>query len=109
MKLLPRSFEYRFGDTFDSVAVRLAIWTRDAIKSFSAIPDVSYTTVTVPSGGELDVTSTGTPRSVVVARVVAGAVSAAPGIEWVPIAGGFTITAVHGVAGAATLSLRVEV
>jgi hypothetical protein len=109
MKRLPRSFEYRSGDTPENIATRLAIWTRDVIQSFARIPDVVYTSVTIPSAGEIDVTSTGTPRSVVVARVEAGTVSAAPGIEWEPIAEGFRITAVHGVAGAATLSLRVEV
>ena len=34
MKLLPRSFEYRDGDTLESVGARLAIWTRDVIQSF---------------------------------------------------------------------------
>lgn len=109
MKQLPRAVDYRDNDTPESALRRIYMWARDVVACLKQIPDVIYTTVTVPAGGELSVTSTGTPRSVLVARVVAGAVSAAPGVEWAPIAGGFTITAVHGVAGAATLSLRVEV
>lgn len=109
MRQLPRQVDYRDSDTPESALRRLYMWARDVVACLKRIPDVIYTTVTIPAGGELDVTTTGVPRSVLVARVVAGAVSAAPGVEWVPIAGGFTITAVHGVAGAATLSLRVEV
>lgn len=109
MKLLPRSFEYRDGDTLENVGARLAIWTRDVIQSFKAIPEVVY--LTVPwAGTSLPVAVRGgTPRSVVVARVESGTVSAAPGVEWEPIASGFQLTAVYGVSSPATLSLRVEV
>jgi hypothetical protein len=110
MRVLPRSFEYRKDDTPESVGQRVAAWTRDAIQSFSRIPDVTYTAVTVPSGETVDVlVANGIPRSVLVARVVSGTVTAAPGIDWVPVAGGFTIRAVYGVAGTAVLALRVEV
>ena len=109
MKLLPRSFEYRDGDTFESVGQRLAIWTRDVIKSFSVIPDVAYLTVQWTGVAVPVFVRGGTPRSVVVARVEDGTVSAAPGVTWEPIATGFKLTAVYGVASPATLSLRVEV
>lgn len=109
MRLLPRSFEYRAGDTAESIGTRLAIWTRDVIQAFTRIPDVSYTTITAT---DLPVTvemAGGAPRSVLVARVVSGTVAAAPGIEWSPAASGFSLTAVHGVTGTPVLTLRVEV
>ena len=109
MKVLPRAFDYRDGDDLKSVGQRLAEWTRDVIQSFSRIPDVFY--LTVPWAGVATPVAVrgGTPRSVVVARVEEGTVSAAPGIEWEPIASGFQLTAVYGVSSPATLSLRVEV
>jgi hypothetical protein len=57
MRLLPRSFEYRSGDTAESVGTRLAIWTRDVIAAFKRIPDVTYIEVPVASGGSVDVES----------------------------------------------------
>ena len=57
MRLLPRSFEYRSGDTAESVGTRLAIWTRDVIAAFKRIPDVTYIEVPVASGGSADVES----------------------------------------------------
>lgn len=109
MRVLPRSFEFRKDDSPESVGTRLAIWTRDVIQSFKAIPEVVY--LTVPwAGTSLPVAVRGgAPRSVVVARVESGTVSAAPGVEWEPIAAGFQLTAVYGVSSPATLSLRVEV
>lgn len=109
MRLLPRSFEYRIGDTAEGVATRVAEWARDVRKSLARVPDVEY--VTVPwTGDAVSVFAAGgAPRSVVVARVVDGTVTAAPGVEWEPVASGFRMTAVHGVSAPATLLLRVEV
>ena len=63
MRLLPRSFEYRSGDTAESVGTRLATWTRDVIAAFKRIPDVTYIEVPVASGGSADVESAGTPAA----------------------------------------------
>ena len=109
MKSLPRSFEYRKGDTAENVGTRLAIWTRDVIAAFKRIPDVTYIEVPIASGGSADVESAGTPSAVSVARVVSGTVTAAPGIEWSHINGGFRVDAVYGITGASRLMLRVEV
>ncbi len=109
MKSLPRSFEYRKGDTAENVGTRLAIWTRDVIAAFKRIPDVTYIEVPVASGGSVDVESAGTPAAVSVARVVSGTVTATPGIEWTPINGGFRVEAVYGITGSSRLMLRVEV
>ncbi len=110
MRILPRSLEYRVGDTLESIGTRLAVWTRDVIQALRQLPEVAYVTATVPSGEIVAVASSaGIPRSVVVARVVSGTVTAAPGIDWLPTAGGFTIRAVYGVTGTAVLALRVEV
>ena len=46
MRLLPRSLEYRKGDTPESIGTRLAIWTRDVIAALRLVPDVTYATVT---------------------------------------------------------------
>ena len=109
MRLLPRSLEYRKGDTPESIGTRLAIWTRDVIASFRDVPDVSYATITAPDLPVTVAVDGGPPRSVLVARVVSGTVSAAPGVEWSPAATGFVLTAVHGVTGTPVLALRVEV
>ena len=109
MRLLPRSLEYRTGDTAESIGTRLAVWTRDVIQSLTRVPDVSYTTVTATDLPVTVAVDGGAPRSVLVARVVSGTVAAAPGIEWSPAATGFSLTAVHGVTGTPVLTLRVEV
>lgn len=109
MRLLPRSFEYRSGDTAESISTRLAIWTRDVISALARVPDVSYVTVTATGLPATVEVANGTPRGVLVARVVSGTVAAAPGIEWSPAATGFVLTAVHGVTGTPVLTLRVEV
>ncbi len=109
MRLLPRSLEYRKGDTPESVGERLAIWTRDVIAALRLVPDVTYTTITAVDLPLTVAVDGGAPRSVLVARVVSGTVSAAPGVEWSPAATGFTLTAVHGVTGTPVLALRVEV
>jgi len=110
MRLLPRSLEYRKDDSPESVGTRLAIWTRDVIAALRGVPDVSYTTVTatdLPLTVAVD--GGGAPRSVLVARVVSGTVTATPGIEWSHINGGFRVDAVYGITGASRLMLRVEV
>ena len=109
MRLLPRSFEYRSGDTAESIGTRLAVWTRDVIAALRTVPDVTYATVTATDLPITVAVDGGAPRSVLVARVVSGTVSAAPGVEWSPAATGFTLTAVHGVTGTPVLALRVEV
>ena len=109
MRLLPRSLEYRDGDTFESVAARLAIWTRDVIAALRTVPSVTYTTITATDLPLTVAVDGGAPRSVLVARVVSGTVAAAPGVEWSPAATGFVLTAVHGVTGTPVLTLRVEV
>lgn len=109
MKSLPRSFEYRTGDTAEGIGTRLAVWTRDVIAALRMVPNVKYTTVTATGLPITVAVDGGTPRSVLVARVVSGTVSAAPGVEWSPAATGFVLTAVHGVTGTPVLTLRVEV
>lgn len=110
MKKLPRSLELRAEDNERTMRVRIMEWTRDVLKSLRTIPDVEFISVDVPSSPDVDVrTENGRPRSVSIARVLSGTVTAAPGIEWDPAANGFTITALHGFSGDARLSLRVEV
>jgi len=70
---------------------------------------VGYVTVTIATGETPSITTLGTPRAVSVARVTSGTVSAAVGVDWAPVAGGFEVLGVYGVALPATLSLRVEV
>jgi hypothetical protein len=109
VKKLPRAIDYRSIDEMPGVLRRFAMWSRDVVEALRAVPDVSYVTVSPPSAGSLAVESDGTPRSVVVARVASGTVTAAPGIDWIPSHGGFTIRAVHGVTGTVSLVLRIEV
>ena len=109
MRRLPRSFEYRKGDALESIGTRLAVWTRDVISALRDVPDVSYATITATDLPRTVAVDGGAPRSVLVARVVSGTVSAAPGVEWSPAATGFVLTAVHGVTGTPVLALRVEV
>lgn len=109
MRRLPRSFEYRKGDTPESIGTRLAVWTRDVIAAFRDVPSVTFATVTATDLPLTVAVDGGTPRSVMVARVVSGTVAAAPGIEWSPAAAGFVLTAVYGVTGTPVLALRVEV
>jgi len=108
VKSLPRSFEYRNGDTAESIGTRLAVWTRDVISAFKRIPDVTLREVEVPSGSSVDVNGIA-PTGVSVARVMGGTVTASPGIHWRPIDGGFRIESVYGITGTARLMLRVEV
>ena len=109
MKKIPRSLELRTSDPIGTVHQRIMEWTRDALASLKLVPDVSYVTVDIPSGGTASITVDGRARSVMVARVVSGTITAAPGIDWEPINNGVEVSAVYGVTGASRLTLRVEV
>lgn len=109
MKQLPRQIDYRTSDTPDSALRRLFTWARDVVECLRRVPDVAYLEVSIPASGTLDVVRTeGQPRSVLVARA-AGAATGAPAVDWVPVAGGFAVTATYGVTLPATVTLRVEV
>jgi hypothetical protein len=109
MKKLPRSLELRTSDGAATVYQRLMEWARDVVTSLKLVPDVSYVTVDVPSGGTASIKLDGRARSVILARVVTGTVTATPGIDWSPTAAGFDVSAVYGVSGASRIALRVEV
>ena len=109
MKKLPRSLELRTSDPIGTVYQRIAEWARDVAAALKLVPDVSYVTVDIPSGGTASIAVTGRARSVMVARVVSGTVTAAPGINWSPTEDGVLVSSVYGVTGASRLTLRVEV
>ena len=108
MKKLPRAIDYRSIDEMPGVLRRFAMWTRDVVESLQDVPDVSYVTVTMPQEGR-PIASDGIPRSVTVARVITGTITATPGLDWIPSAGGFIVRAVYGVTGTVSLVLRIEV
>ena len=109
MKKLPRSLELRTADPAATVYQRLTEWARDVAAALKVVPDVSYVTVDIPSGGTASIAVAGRARSVMVARVVSGTVTAAPGIDWSPTEAGVLVSSVYGVTGASRLTLRVEV
>lgn len=106
---IPRSLELRAKDGLDGVVARLSEWTRDVREILRQTPVVTYRTVTIPSGGTATIETDGAPRSVILARVVSGTITATPGIAWAPSRDGVTVGAVYGVTGDARLTLRIEV
>lgn len=105
----PRSLELRSEDNEQVVRRNIMSWARDVVRYLRALPVVEFVTVTIPSAADRFVATDGRPRSVVVAQVLSGTATGAPGITWEPERQGFRVTALHGFSGDARLVLRVEV
>lgn len=107
----PRTVRFESDDSGVSRARRLNKFVRESIGYLEHVPRTLYRDLVIEDASVIPAVATpeGEPKSVTVARVIEGTVSAAVGVDWEPSNSGVKVNAVYGVAAPARLTLRIEV
>lgn len=108
---VPRPVRFESGDTPVSRARRLNKFTRETSAYLAQVGRVYFRDLVITDASVIPAVAVpeGAVRSVTVARVVEGTVTAAPGVNWSPTSSGVEVSGFYGVAAPCRLTLRIEV